>query len=113
MYTQLLGTALAEQPPSDPGRSTGALLAALRSCRSRMRHNEQTRVGSGWAPGAVSDQLAYDVTLVMLAVEHGIEVEVDGFERPLLGRIRLEQALVAQGVPMDDVEDPTPAPGWS
>jgi hypothetical protein len=113
MYTQLLGTALAEQPSSNPGRAAGASLAEVRSCRSRMRHNAQSRAGSGWAPGAVSDQLAYDVALVMLATEHGIDVELDGFERTHLGRSRLEQALAVHGVPMDDVEDPTPPAGWS
>jgi hypothetical protein len=113
MYTQLLGTALAEQQPPETGRGVGAGLAALRSCRSRMRRNERSRSGSGWAPGAVSDQLAYDVALVTLAVEHGIEVELDGFERPQLGRTRLEQALALQGISMDDVEDQPTSPGWS
>jgi hypothetical protein len=111
MYTQLLRTALAEQPLSDPGQATGARLTELRSCRSRMRHNERTRAGSGWAPGAVSDQLAYDVALVQLAAEHGIDVELEGFERPLLGRSRLEQELIVQGAPLDDDEDQPM--GWS
>jgi hypothetical protein len=111
MYTQLLGTALAEQPPPDPRGATGARLTALRSCRSRMRHNERTRAGYGWAPEAVSDQLAYDVALVMLAAEHGIDVELEGFERPHLGRSHLEQALADQGIPMDDTGDQPASPG--
>jgi hypothetical protein len=113
MYTQLLGTALAEQPRPETGRATGAGLAALRSCRNRMQRNERSRAGSGWAPGAVSDQLAYDVALVMLAVEHGIEIDVDGFERPQLGRSRLEQALAVQGVLLDEAEEQPTSSGWS
>ena len=111
MYTQLLGTALAEQQPPETGRDAGAGLAELRSTRGRMQRNERSRIGSGWAPGAVSDQLAYDVALVRLAVEHGIDFELDGFERPQLGRSRLEQALAVQGVPMDDVVDEPTSPG--
>lgn len=113
MYTQLLGTALAEQGPPETGRAVGAGLAALRSCRSRMQRNERSRSGSGWAPGAVSDQLAYDVALVRLAVDHGIEIDLDGFERPRLGRSRLEQALAVRGILLDDAEDHPTSPGWS
>ena len=78
-----------------------------------MERNERARAGTGWAPAAVTDQLAYDVALVTLAVEHGIEVELGGFERPQLGRIRLEQALKVQGVLTDHVGDRPAAPPWS
>jgi len=61
----------------------------------------------------VSDQLAYDVALVMLAVEHGIDVELDGFDRPQLGRSRLEEALAARGIPIDEAEDQPMSPGRS
>jgi hypothetical protein len=113
MYTQLLGTALAEQPPPEPGRAAGGYLAALRNCRSRIERNKRSRTGSGWAPGAVSDQLAYDVALVRLAVDHGIEIDLDGFERPLLGRSRLEQALGVRGIHLHDAQDHPTSPGRS
>jgi hypothetical protein len=112
MYTQLLGTALAELPAPETAGAAGASLAALRTCRSRMQCNERSRSRTGWAPAAVSDQLAYDIALVMLAVEHGIEIDVDGFERPQLGRRRLEQALAVQGILLDEAEEQPTSPGW-
>ena len=113
MYTELLAAALAAQQSSVTGPTTGPCPAELPLYRARTRRNERSRQGSGWAAGALSDQLAYDVALVLLAVQQGIDVDLDAFERPPLGRSGLEQALLALSIPRGDAERQCTRPGWS
>ena len=63
--------------------------------------------GSDWAPAAIADHLAYDAALIELSRHLGIEVDLTRFGQPQHERARLEQALVARGIRLDEFDAPT------
>ena len=94
MYSQLLAAALDTTTPPDDEPSTGAAWARLLRCRSRV----------GVPDASLVDHLAYDVALVELARLLGVECDASEFDRAEPARARLEGALSAQGVRLDDME---------
>ena len=77
--------------------TTGELVAVARRCRSRLEANKPAATREGWAPGALADQLAYDVALVRLSRQLGVASDVRAFGRPPAERLRLEAELSARG----------------
>jgi len=101
IYSELLSVALDEPVPSDDEASTAEALAKVAACRSRLHVEETRSTQSDWTAGAIADQLAYDIALIELARLLGIEVDLGGFGRSLTERARIEQLLMARGLPID------------
>ena len=106
IYAQLLDDALGQSDTDKPS-TTGEALAQLLEIRHRLGANPQGYSGEDWAPAAIADQLAYDVALIELSRRLGIAVNLAGFGQPKLERTRLEQALTARGVHLDDFDAAT------
>lgn len=104
MYSQLLSAALDQTHPPSDDSTTGEALANLLERRSYLGARLASHPGSKWAPGAVADQLAYDIALIEIARQLGIEVDLNGFDQPENERARLERALLGRGVPLDDLD---------
>ena len=104
MYTQLLGAALDKIHRPDDELTTGAMLAELLRCRSQLVASASSHIGSGWAPSAVADELAYDIALIELARHLGIECDGRGFDQPRYERTRLERAVVSRGIRLDELD---------
>ena len=102
MYTQLLRTAIDERQRSDDRPTTGHALAEVLRCRGRLSGGGGSS-SAGWALARVADQLAYDIALIGLAQELHIECHVDGFDQPEPERARVEDALAARGIQLDDL----------
>jgi hypothetical protein len=103
IYVQLLGSAL-DQSHSDEDTTIGEALAQLLECRNRLGANLSFYTGTDWAPAAVADQLAYDVSLVEFSRHLGIEVDPTKFGQPEHERARLERALVSRGICLEEFD---------
>jgi hypothetical protein len=103
IYTHLMGQALDEIESSRKGQTTGEALAELLRCRARLNSAAPSRTQAGWAPSAVADELAFDVSLMALARPHDLDCDPLRFERPQEERFRLEQGLAARGVRLDEL----------
>ncbi len=103
IYSELLSVALDEPVPSNDEASTAEALAKVAASRSRLNVEETPSTQSDWTAGAIADQLAYDIALIELARLLGIEVDLGGFGRSLTERARIEQLLMARGLPIDQV----------
>jgi hypothetical protein len=104
IYTQLLSVALDEARTSNDETchtSTTEALANVAACRSRLHVDAGAPAQPDWAPGALADQLAYDIALIDLARHFDIDVDLDGFGRSLTERARIEQMLISRGLPLD------------
>jgi len=97
MYTQLLGAALKEVSSPDGASTAADALAELNRCRDRLE-DYGSREGTDWASEAVADELAYDIALIELARQSGVECDVSDFENPRKGRTRLEGSLQSRGI---------------
>ena len=75
--------------------------------RHRLGANLPGHTGADWAPAAIADQLAYDIALIELCRRLGIEVNLAGFRQPKHERSRLEQALAARGMRLDEFDATT------
>jgi hypothetical protein len=105
MYTQLLESALDQVQQTEVQLSAGDAIAELLRSRGTLRRSRSSDDGSGWALGAVADQLAYDIALISLARCLAIECDLGAFGRTQDERSRLEQALAARGIHLDDLDD--------
>jgi hypothetical protein len=105
MYTQLLGSALNQRRPADIGPTTADALAELFRCRRRLLVRTGASRQPGHGLGVVTDHLAYDVALVRLARSIAIDCDPSRFDQPQHERQTVERALVARGVPLDDLGD--------
>jgi len=106
IYAQLLDDALGQALP-DKTSTTGDALAQLLEIRRRLGAILPGYTGPDWTTAAIADQLAYDVALIELARRLGIGVSLTGFGQPKHERTRLEQALVARGVRLDEFDAAT------
>lgn len=104
MYSHLLCSALDTPRPSDDAPTAGDALSELVRCRTRLSAGVSFRNRPEWALPAVADQLAYDVALVGFSQRLGVAVDVLGFDRPGRERARLERALVARGISLDEFQ---------
>jgi hypothetical protein len=110
VYAHLLGNAL-DQAHSEESSTTGDVLAQLLERRNRLRANMPMYTAPDWAPIAIADQLAYDVTLIELSQRLGIEVDRARFSQPQRERARLEQLLVSRGIHLDESTESNAQPG--
>ncbi len=108
IYAQLLDDALG-QAQVDKTSTTGDALAQLLEIRRRLGATVAGYAGGDWAPAAIADQLAYDIALIELSRRLGIEVNLRGFGQPQHERTRLEQALVARGMRLDEFDAAMPS----
>ena len=97
MYSQLLRAAVGVSSSSRDELNPRAALAELIRCRSRLAGSE-SHEGSDWASAAVADELAYDSALIALCRSVGVPCDVDDFDNPGQGRVRLEQGLKSRGI---------------
>ncbi len=104
MYSQLLASALSQDPPSESESTPGNALLKLIRCRSRLGSGTSSRAGSAWVPAALADQLAYDVALVDLARQVGLECDLSRFSQPSEERSRLEGALRSRGIDLAEFD---------
>ena len=96
MYVTLLSEAL---DLFDTDLDDGALLDHVRQCRAALpTHDLGARVGS---ETAVVTEIAYDRSLVGLAVRCGIDVTPTNFLHPKIERDRLELELQRRGVDLE------------
>jgi len=108
MYTELLESAL-RQPASSKGTTTtGEVLAEVLRCRNRLGSAGEALTGSSWVPGALADELAYDMALIELAGRLGIECDSKEFDKPRFGRSRIEKELASRGVLLDELDPQFP-----
>ncbi len=107
MYTKLLDAALREPTGADDSAAeanTDDLLAEVLRRRRQMRASQPAPAGSGWAAGAVADQVAYDAALIRLARMLGIGCDVGRFATPEHERSTLEARLAERGFRLDALE---------
>src|SRR5579864_2376776 len=97
MYTQLLRAALDQAHPPGGHSTKGEALANVLERRNDLGAYLSSHPGSNWASGAVADQLAYDIALIDIASQLGIDVDLNGFDQPENERARLERALLDRG----------------
>jgi hypothetical protein len=57
----------------------------------------------------VADQLAYDIALIELAQGVGVDCDLFGFDQPPRERNRIEQALAARGLRLNDLDEEAPS----
>ncbi len=107
IYARLLSDALSQRHSDGESSTTADTLAQLVKARDRLNINRSSYTESDWAPAAVADQLAYDVALIELARQLGIEVSLVRYSRPQPERTRLERAVVSRGIPLGEIEEPT------
>src|ERR1700687_2368192 len=103
IYAQLLDDALG-QTQSAETLTAGDALGQLVELRYRWGATLRATTAAEWAPAAIADQLAYDVALIELSQRLAIDVSPMGFGQPQRERTRLEQALVASGIRLDELE---------
>ena len=105
MYTQLLEAAFRERPSVDVDPSPdGALEQALRRKRD-LRERLPAVEGDDMVPAHLALQIGYDVALLELAGQVGIETEPSRFEQPQCERERLEGALRERGIDLEGAPD--------
>jgi len=104
IYAELLGSAL-DQSHLDEDTTFRDALAHLVECRNRLGADLSSY--TDWAPAAVADQLAYDIALIELSRRLSIDVDLARFRQPQHERRRLEQALAAHGVQLEEFDAPT------
>lgn len=96
MYVDLLTQALGEEEGGR--RSPDLLLADLAHSRARLRATEAaTPVAE-----ALARELSYDGALIRLCESLAVPADPENFASPERERARLEQALRAHGVSLDD-----------
>ena len=101
IYTQLLAAADARACQLAGEPTNGERLVELLRCRVQLGARRPSPSTRGWAPGAIGDQVAYDLALIGLARQLG--VACNAFDPPEPERRRLEAELSARGVSLDDL----------
>jgi hypothetical protein len=109
IYAKLLDNALDQSQP-DPDSTIGDVLAQLLEHRDRLGTSVASHTEFDWAPAAIADQLAYDVSLIELSRRLGIEADLTRFGQPQSERARLEHALVSRGIRLDRLDTPSQKP---
>ncbi|HEY3941426.1 MAG TPA: hypothetical protein VGL60_02980 [Acidimicrobiales bacterium] len=104
IYTQLLRLGLEGTVASERSSAGGALVELLHASQ-RLGSLDESRARVGWAPVAVADQVAYDVALIRLSREVGIECDPAAFDPPEQERARLRRVLASCGVQLSELED--------
>lgn len=102
MYERFLAMALDETSDADDRLTAGEALVQLLLCRSQLHQRSDDPDESSGAASALGEELDYDIALLRLARLLGIQVDVRGFNQPHLERSRLEQAIEAHGIRLDE-----------
>jgi hypothetical protein len=104
MYQRFLAMALDQAGDSDDALTSGESLVQLLLCRSQLHHRDGDPDESTGTESALGEELDYDIALLKLARLLGIAVDVQAFSQPDLERSRLEQAIEAHGIRLDDLD---------
>jgi hypothetical protein len=102
MYTQLLEAGLRDHEISDHQPTRSESLAELQRCRGRLRSDVVPSLPVD-VLGTLTDELAYDIALVVLARGLGIDCDLFGFEQPQHERSILEKKLTTSGVVLGEL----------
>jgi len=105
MYTNLLGAACGQRRPRSVGRARGLALAEARRCRHELRSGLPPEPETDSVPVILALEISYDVALIELATEIGVDTDPSRFEQPERERARLEQELAARGIDLDRLEE--------
>jgi hypothetical protein len=98
MYVEVLSGALEAWPD---GLVDEALVDYVLTCRAALPDRD---LGAGtWSDVALAAEVSYDRALINLAASHGIDVTPTNFAHPRIERERLEAALAAVGVDLDEL----------
>lgn len=103
MYTTLLGTALDRDRRSDRTATIGDRFADVLRTRVRLLSSGVPSPRQATTLEDVTIQLQYDVALISLVSDLGLEYAVDRFDDG--ERHVLEEALVDRGVPLDELHE--------
>jgi hypothetical protein len=104
MYAHLLETALEEALRADGELNHVDVVAELIRRRAKLAEPPSSPSDSGWAPAAISDQLAYDIALITLARSIGLVCDLRRFDQPEEARRGLESAVRSRHI---DLGGPT------
>jgi hypothetical protein len=105
MYTTLLGTALDQRDQTERAATIGDLFAQMLRTRIRLTASGITSPKQAKTLGDVTNQLSYDVSLISLVRRLGGTFAVERFDNG--ERRLLEQALIDQGIPLDELDELT------
>ena len=105
MYTHLLGAACGQRWHRGSGRARGVALAEARRCRDELRTGMPPGLDPNSVPVILAREIGYDVALIELATQVGVETDPSRFEQPARERARLEQEFAARGIDLDTIED--------
>jgi hypothetical protein len=105
MYAQLIEAALERVGPFEEARTIGDVLSELIRCRNGLDANGRNGDAASWALHAVANEVAYDVVLIALARQFGIDCDPHAFDQPREERTRLEDAVAARGFVIDELDD--------
>jgi hypothetical protein len=107
MYTQLLGAAYGQRHPGGARPSEDVAVAQVRWCRVELESGRPPGLDPDAVPVILALEIGYDVALLELAGVMGIETEPARFEQPRIERDRLERALRARGVAVEETAQET------
>ena len=105
MYTHLLGAACGQRWHRWSGRAQGVALAEARRCRDELRTGMPPGLDPNSVPVILALEIGYDVALIELATQVGVQTDPSRFEQPARERARLEQEFAARGIDLDTVDD--------
>ncbi len=104
MYQRFLGLALDESSDVDDGLTAGEAVADVLLCRRQLHVRDDGPDGSSGIASALGEELDYDIALLRLARLLGIQVDLQAFDRPQAERTRLEEAIEAHGIRLDELD---------
>ena len=93
MYSQLLASAWQDRAAAGAGEDLGEMVARLVELRARVGSLTDDPVASDLAL-----QLELDLVLLSLCVQVGLEADPSQFDRPLVGRRKVEEELRRRGI---------------
>jgi hypothetical protein len=101
MYTHLLGAARGQRGSRTRGSGGDVALAEAKRCRSELRAGLPPGLDPDAVPEVLALEIGYDVALIELAENLGVQTDPSRFEQPEHERERLEKELAALGVDLD------------
>jgi hypothetical protein len=104
MYAQLLDAAIGKSAPIGTRTSRTEAYSKFLSARRQLSTRVKETLKLDNSSAAIAHQIEYDIALIDLAHSLDIACDVKDFDQPLRERLRLEQALQAQGIRLDGFE---------
>ena len=105
MYTHLLGVACDQRTPAGPDDAAPGALAEAKRCRGELKAGLPPGLDPDAVPVVLALEIGYDVALIELATQVGVQTDPSRFEQPARERARLEQEFAARGIDLDTVDD--------